>query len=76
MAFEVNERGLAEIREILSEHHKSWAGMNPGDIPSETVFAYASDAEQYETGSFEIGGLHSVTGNPQVFYISDTGIDV
>lgn len=76
MMFEVNEKGLAEIREILATHHKSWHGMNPGDIPSEAVYAYAEDAERYSNGNFEIRGMHSVTGNPMPFSISDDGIDV
>jgi len=77
---EINERGLAEIREILSANAKAWQGMNPGDIPAETVYAYAEDAERgmqcNSDARFEIRGLHSVSGNPMTFSISDEGVDV
>lgn len=75
MSININERGLAEIREILSARHKSWVGMNPADIDSAAVFAYADDAENDESAMFEIRASHSVSGNPETFYISDIGID-
>ena len=76
MAFEVNERGLEEIREILVKSHKAWFGMNPADVDAAAVYAYADDAESNEDGCFEIRQSQTVSGNPETFYISSVSIDV
>lgn len=76
---EVNAKGYAEIREILAKRAKAWAGYAPEAIPNEAIYEYAAEVEDSAAGGnsagFEIRGLHSVSGNPETFTLSDDAVD-
>ncbi len=77
--YTVNESGLSFIREILESRQKGFGDLLP-DEQDQSVSAYAreveDDYELNESGSFEVAGLHSVSGNPETFGLTADQFDM
>jgi len=73
--YTVNEAGLAEIKDFLSKKHK----MGGDHFTLEMLHAWASEAEfqlgEGNPASIEIGSMYSVSGRPEIYTISDAGLD-
>lgn len=75
-AFKVNERGLREIRALLSKRHKLFRGCL--HIERSVLNAWADDAEfqlaQGNPASIEIRAYDSVSGHIEEYTITDAGL--
>jgi predicted NUDIX family NTP pyrophosphohydrolase len=71
----VNETGLAEIRAILSKHHK----LGGDHFTKAMIDAWAAEVEfqlaEGNSPSFEIRSWDNVSGYTQVFTLSDESIE-
>ena len=73
--YTVNKIGLEEIKNFLSEKHK----LGGDHFTLEMLHAWASEAEfqlgEGNPASIEIGSRYSVSGRPEIYTISDAGLD-
>ena len=71
----INSTGLAEIAAFLADNHK----LGGDHFTSDMLLAWAADAEfqlsEGNSASIEISGRDSISGRPEVFTVSDAGID-
>ena len=73
--YTVNEKGLAEIKSFLAEHHKKGCDY----LTDGMLRAWAADAEfQLDEGnpaSIEIPYYFTISGHTEEYTISDEGLD-
>ena len=73
--FTVNEKGLAEIRQFLSENHK----LGGNHFDKSMLLAWAKDAEfslgEGNQAIIEIISYQSSSGHTVTFTVSNEGID-
>lgn len=79
--YTVNEAGMREIAEFLGENHKHavHSGEGANYWTDSMLRAWAADAE-FQAGEgnpamIEVRGMHSVSGTPVTFTVSDAGLD-